>query len=989
MWRSRLAAAACAVLLAACEHPAHALDVDFDAYLIEAELFLGTGFELRGLDNDGNGIKEEDQLGMLSCILEGGSRVASLNPSIVSEILNGYTANYDLIPSKLTVNIPNQGTVNLITQLQSTNPALGVAMQHLLAGYLTIADTATIAFVNQFADDIVAKLLKGTPAEGDTQNVQNQITFTATDFNTYGNAPSQPNYLGPAGDIDGDTQTNLVEYNASATRELWLSANTITPPLRILNATGGGTKVSGLRLEFNASAAGGVGGTTFAWYSGTPPGGTQLTSTSQYVIDFANTFDSGGYYCVLSDGVTTRTTPVFKLTVVYVPLFISQQITGGSRAVGESKTFTVAVQGGQPGPYQYTWRKDGVIVGPNAPSYTINNLQVSDSGEYSVTITSNGGPDAVTSGPRTLTVVPADNMIIVTQPVGGSRRLGESITFSVVVNGGSGNYAYEWRKGGVPIDGANQSSYTISSIVPADAGTYRCQITDIDDPSDVLLSNNATLSITYDPLVITTEPQGATRVVGESHTFTVAAAGGSGEYEYQWRKNGVVIGAPNLPTYTIDNITADDAGIYRCRVYDVNQNNVFVASANAELIVELASPINITTQPQGANKYVGESHTMLITASGGSGFYNYSWRRNGSTFCTNCNFAGITLSNLTLADAASYSCVITDAVVPGITATSNSAFVDVRTRATATVEPAQSILYSGQSLTLTAAATGGYPPYSYTWRRNFMPIDGAPNTALFNLGPIQVAQAGTYDCLVADQYESNASGGATVEVRTKPLPPGGLTFNVNLTPDQALPPHENNSFGIAQGSVVPLGDGALIQLTMNHNVANALVIGLFEGGPGVVGPVLIDYGGGVFGVVQSRTITLETASKIITGYAYLAVTTAEYPDGDIRAHLFPALTIGPVVEHAADQNGDNKIGLSELLRVIQFYNSGAYHCQAGTEDGYAPGFGDQSCPPHSSDYAPQNWVISLSELLRLIQFFNSGAYHPCESGEDGFCAGPG
>lgn len=95
--------------------------------------------------------------------------------------------------------------------------------------------------------------------------------------------------------------------------------------------------------------------------------------------------------------------------------------------------------------------------------------------------------------------------------------------------------------------------------------------------------------------------------------------------------------------------------------------------------------------------------------------------------------------------------------------------------------------------------------------------------------------------------------------------------------------------------------------------------------------------------------------------------------------------------HAADQDGNLEISLSELLRVIQFYNSDGLHCQADSEDGYAPGpTGDQTCTPHSSDYNPQDWVIDLSELLRLIQFYNSGGYYPCPENpdsEDGFCVG--
>ncbi len=92
-------------------------------------------------------------------------------------------------------------------------------------------------------------------------------------------------------------------------------------------------------------------------------------------------------------------------------------------------------------------------------------------------------------------------------------------------------------------------------------------------------------------------------------------------------------------------------------------------------------------------------------------------------------------------------------------------------------------------------------------------------------------------------------------------------------------------------------------------------------------------------------------------------------------------------EHTADQDGDNAISLSELLRVIQFYNSAGLHCETGTEDGFGPGPGDDTCPPHAGDYNPQDWEITLSELLRIIQFYNSGGYYACAEGEDGFCPG--
>lgn len=94
--------------------------------------------------------------------------------------------------------------------------------------------------------------------------------------------------------------------------------------------------------------------------------------------------------------------------------------------------------------------------------------------------------------------------------------------------------------------------------------------------------------------------------------------------------------------------------------------------------------------------------------------------------------------------------------------------------------------------------------------------------------------------------------------------------------------------------------------------------------------------------------------------------------------------------HTADTSRDWRISLSELLRVVQFHNVGALHCQEGTEDGYAPGSGEQGCAPHDIDYAPVDWQIDLSETMRLIQLYNqpSQTYHFVDGGEDGFAPGP-
>jgi Tol biopolymer transport system component/predicted aspartyl protease len=92
--------------------------------------------------------------------------------------------------------------------------------------------------------------------------------------------------------------------------------------------------------------------------------------------------------------------------------------------------------------------------------------------------------------------------------------------------------------------------------------------------------------------------------------------------------------------------------------------------------------------------------------------------------------------------------------------------------------------------------------------------------------------------------------------------------------------------------------------------------------------------------------------------------------------------------HSADYKpADWQINLSELLRMTQLYNSGAYHCESANDDGYGPGTGNQSCGKHDSDYKPADWQIGLNELLRLVQFYNASGYHTDPAGEDGFAPG--
>ncbi len=95
--------------------------------------------------------------------------------------------------------------------------------------------------------------------------------------------------------------------------------------------------------------------------------------------------------------------------------------------------------------------------------------------------------------------------------------------------------------------------------------------------------------------------------------------------------------------------------------------------------------------------------------------------------------------------------------------------------------------------------------------------------------------------------------------------------------------------------------------------------------------------------------------------------------------------------HHSDTDGNHVLDLNELLRVVQLYNAKGIKCATRlTEDGFdlsTTGPGQMSCVRHTADYNPADNRISLTELLRIVQFFNTKnvRYCPQLNDEDGFC----
>jgi hypothetical protein len=156
------------------------------------------------------------------------------------------------------------------------------------------------------------------------------------------------------------------------------------------------------------------------------------------------------------------------------------QPQNGFAGVGGAYTNTVGVSGAQPLFYQ--WYKDNVLLGTQTNAgLVLNPVQVSDqSTNYFVIATNNFG--AVTSAVVSLTVV--TNLTIVqqfpvtyTSPItlygGTSTYLGSTPTFSVSAVGAV-PITYQWRTNGVAVDGATNSSFTMTNCQTTSPTDFDC-----------------------------------------------------------------------------------------------------------------------------------------------------------------------------------------------------------------------------------------------------------------------------------------------------------------------------------------------------------------------------------------------------------------------------------------------------------------------------------------------------------------------------------
>ena len=592
--------------------------------------------------------------------------------------------------------------------------------------------------------------------------------------------------------------------------------------------------------------------------SGPPPlsyqwnfNGTNISGATNTSLTLTNVqLSQAGNYAVLvtnAYGSVLSSNAVLTVLAPTLPPAILAQPTNQTVPVNGTATFSVTASGTEP--LSYFWRRNGApIPGANGTNYTLNNVQLSDSGSQFSCLVSNVAGSAISSNAllKVIDTVANDQCggaIIISSPAYTNAQsttkatsIGDPVPDCVTGFGNGVWYQFTPPSSGFMIVDTFGSDFdtglavytgacdaltetacnddtdgvTSQVIIPATAGTtYSILVGGYSAHAGNLVFHLTCLT----PPAFVVQPTNQSVVVSSNASFSTTVSG-TQPITFQWYFNnaplvdgGRISGSTNT-TLNIASIQTNDAGNYQL----VASNIVGVATSSVASLTAIILPPVIIQQPVDQAVVAGSNVTFTAVVDGTPPF-SYQWYFNGSALSDDARISGSTtaalsISNITTADAGSYALTVTN--VSGFT-NSTAAVLTVLVPPTITTQPIGRSVPPGLPTTFNAAASGNPAP-TYQWQLNGTNIPGATSSSC------TIAAVGTNDLGFYHLVASNAVNvavSADAQLTFGPVAAWGRNLNNECLP----PPNLSNVLAVAgtyqasfavrtDGSIATWGSGA-------------------------------------------------------------------------------------------------------------------------------------------------------------------------------------
>lgn len=370
---------------------------------------------------------------------------------------------------------------------------------------------------------------------------------------------------------------------------------------------------------------------------------------------------------------------------------------------------------------------------------------------------------------------------ILSQPLAATVDPGATHTFNVTAQA-LGALSYQWRFNGTSISGATASTFQLTAINEGDEGDYDVVISTLYgravSAAAALTVNNPVSSV-----IISRSPADALIDEGSSVTFS-AAANGSGDLSYQWRRNGEDIEGATSSTYLIGNVESFHAGTYTVRVSSLLSPSGVISN---EVVLEVASmvrnPIASRTPPD-EKVSIGSSVTFQVAADG-TGPFTYQWFKDGEAI------ADATQATYTIPFAGDgaegdYTVRVANALTnPGVLSNEVPLALDARV-ANVSVErtPGVGAVAVGQRVDFTVS-NAGLGPFTYQWYKDNVVIAGA-NSVTYTLLSVLESDTGDYTVRVFNAETPAGVLSDPVDLSVG-LPVSDVTAAITLPAEQPVP----------------------------------------------------------------------------------------------------------------------------------------------------------------------------------------------------------
>lgn len=375
---------------------------------------------------------------------------------------------------------------------------------------------------------------------------------------------------------------------------------------------------------------------SYKWYYSANTGidWVEIENSNSSVLEFkaSSLMNRYQYKCVVTDGGGTYVESNKAVLIINSSaIVIFQDIVDAMGFIGKETVLSVSATSSSSLGYQWQVSSDNGATWVDIKDATLSSLSLIPedyelSGNlYRLKIDNGGG--FIYSNVSTFTVF--KNVEITEQTKDLIVWNAKNAEFEVLATG-DGNIKYQWQilvgEEWRDIENAVSAKLFLENVsTEMDGNKYRCAVSN--EGTAVLYSNEATLTV-YKTLEITSQPQEIWAFAGDSATFTVEVDA-QGDIEYRWQEfiGGEWVDLENaaLSEYQIPSMEDSFDG-RKFRVLITNGGDVF---ASNEVSLKLATPVEITTQPQNIKlAYMGKMAVFSVEAVGYKP--QYKWYVSGN-----------------------------------------------------------------------------------------------------------------------------------------------------------------------------------------------------------------------------------------------------------------------------------------------------------------------------------------------------------------------